>query len=466
MANTGVLNRGWVFRLEITPEQNIALLAQTDGRRGIWNMRHEWWQMSSSHHLPSMKDLDAVVRQGRKDIDWMAAVPAQAAQQVIRDYLGAWRTCWAGHGTVGAPRFRSRHHDRPSLDAPQARDLCITRISDKFSTITITITITITKIGRVTFRRHRAIPSSARITGATLSYSQGHWWIALRMQLRRPTPLPADRPPVGADRGITIPVALSDATFIDHPDWLTPAEKRRMLLLERRCARQRHHRWNTRGKKTPLGANETKTSAAITVLRERVARRRRDWQHNLSRYLANTYSAVAMEKLNIMGMSASASGTVAEPGTNVAQKRGLNRAIRAEAWSSLQQKTAYKVDEVGGIFATVRAAGTSTECHHCGSNAPGQRESQALFTCADPQCGWTGNADYNAALNIEHRAFGRATPSALTPGLELCPDVGLTAAARPGHTPGKPTRKGDAAKAHRQVSRGCGNNTQAQNAHA
>jgi len=251
VANTGVLNRGWVFRLETTPGQNIALLAQTDGRRGIWNMLHEWWQMSSSHHLPSTKDLDTVVRQGRKDIDWMAAVPAQAAQQVIRDYLGAWRKCWAGHGTVGPPRFRSRHRDRPSLDAPQARDLCITRISDKFSTINIA------KIGKVTFRRHRAIPSSARITGATLAYSQGHWWVALRMQLRRPTPLPTDRPPVGADRGITIPVALSDATFVDHPDWLTPAEKRRMLLLERRCARQRHHRWDTRGKRTPLGGERS-----------------------------------------------------------------------------------------------------------------------------------------------------------------------------------------------------------------
>ena len=51
----------------------------------------------------------------------------------------------------------------------------------------------------------------------------------------------------------------------------------------------------------------------------------------------------------------------------------------------------------------VRPHGTSQTCHQCRSTAPGQRENQAVFRCADPTCGWTGNADTNAAIVIKQR---------------------------------------------------------------
>jgi len=38
MDSPGVLNRGWVFRLETTREQNIALLAQINRRCSIWDI--------------------------------------------------------------------------------------------------------------------------------------------------------------------------------------------------------------------------------------------------------------------------------------------------------------------------------------------------------------------------------------------------------------------------------------------
>ncbi|MFD6323816.1 RNA-guided endonuclease TnpB family protein, partial [Streptomyces sp. NPDC058442] len=33
---------------------------------------------------------------------------------------------------------------------------------------------------------------------------------------------------------------------------------------------------------------------------------------------------------------------------------------------------------------------------------PGSRESQAVFVCKNPACGWSGNADHNAARNVLH----------------------------------------------------------------
>ena len=37
-----------------------------------------------------------------------------------------------------------------------------------------------------------------------------------------------------------------------------------------------------------------------------------------------------------------------------------------------------------------------------GITTPGSRESQAVFVCKNPDCGWSGNADHNAAHNVLH----------------------------------------------------------------
>lgn len=40
---------------------------------------------------------DAAIRQARQDIDFLAVLPAQAAQAVLERYLQAWKNCWEGH---------------------------------------------------------------------------------------------------------------------------------------------------------------------------------------------------------------------------------------------------------------------------------------------------------------------------------------------------------------------------------
>ena len=54
----------------------------------------------------------------------------------------------------------------------------------------------------------------------------------------------------------------------------------------------------------------------------------------------------------------------------------------------------------GVIVITVDPKGTSTTCHKCGHNDSGSRISQAEFQCTNHDCGYTGNADVNAAHNI------------------------------------------------------------------
>jgi putative transposase len=80
----------------------------------------------------------------------------------------------------------------------------------------------------------------------------------------------------------------------------------------------------------------------------------------------------------------------------------LNRSISQEAWGRTVTMVAYKAARYGGSLHKVPAAGTSQRCSMCGFTTPGSRESQALFLCKNTGCGWSGNADHNAARNILH----------------------------------------------------------------
>ena len=138
--------------------------------------------------------------------------------------------------------------------------------------------------------------------------------------------------------------------------------------------------------------------------RPRAQRKRRNihrnWRHHVSRRLASSAGMVVFEKLNIPGMTKSARGTVDNPGKNVKAKAGLNRVILETGWGELQQMTEYKAHSV----EKVNPAYTSQTCNSCGVVDAKSRKSQALFACG--HCGWRGNADHNAALNVLARGKG------------------------------------------------------------
>jgi putative transposase len=57
---------------------------------------------------------------------------------------------------------------------------------------------------------------------------------------------------------------------------------------------------------------------------------------------------VALEDLRIKNMTASARGTLEEPGRMVRQKAGLNRSILNQGWFGFETILAYKLEERGG----------------------------------------------------------------------------------------------------------------------
>ena len=101
-------------------------------------------------------------------------------------------------------------------------------------------------------------------------------------------------------------------------------------------------------------------------------------------------------------MTASAKGTVEEPGKNVRQKAGLNRSILESCWGLIREFVSYKALLLGILPVLVRAACSSQECSACGHVSSENRKDQSSFLCT--RCGHKANADTNASMVLRKRA--------------------------------------------------------------
>ncbi|WP_405088020.1 RNA-guided endonuclease InsQ/TnpB family protein [Microbispora sp. NBC_01389] len=390
--------RAHVARLDLSAAQVAVLDGQAHTARALWNVLHEFCTFRQGR-LATVKDCDAAIRAARREIDWMGRLPAQAAQAVLKTYRQAWSNFFNPAHPAGRPTFKSRLRTRPAVDVPQARDLNITRLNRRWGAVSLP------KVGRVRFRWTRDLPGvtrggpAGRITGARLVKDAFGWQIVFRAERQVPAPVAHRGERVGIDRGITVALALSDGTTREHGPWLRDGEKQRLRRLEKKSARQRR----TRTPGRPASRRLARTYDRIARLRATAKRRALNWQHQTTTELARAFGVVVVEDLTITNMVRSAKGTVDQPGRNVRQKAGLNRAIVGQAWGRTVTLLEYKTRDRGGLVVKVPAAGTSQTCHRCGHRDPAARDG-TRFSCVNPACGWAGHADTNAAINIRNAA--------------------------------------------------------------
>jgi putative transposase len=391
--------RGHKARLELTRAQSELLDGQASAAITLWNCLHAYWTHFPGRR-PTLAQADQAIRRARADVPFLAVLPAQAAQAVLKIYRQAWENFFNPDHPARRPTFKSKKgRPRLAVDVPQAQKMRISRLSARWGAVTVPM------VGRVRFRWTKDLPGvtgsgpAGRVTGARLVKDAHGWQIVFRTETPAVPAAPHQGERVGIDRGVTVALALSDGSMREHGPWLTDGEAGHLRRLEQRSARQRA----TRPKKTRPSARERRTHDRIARLRAKAKRRAVDWQHRTTTELAGTFGTIVVEDLKITGMIRSARGTIEAPGRNVAQKAGLNRSISGEAWGRTVTLLGYKSAERGGRVVRVPAPGTSQTCHRCGHRDAAARDG-TVFVCTDRACGWVGHADTNAAINIENAA--------------------------------------------------------------
>lgn len=116
---------------------------------------------------------------------------------------------------------------------------------------------------------------------------------------------------------------------------------------------------------------------------------RTDFQHKLARKYVEEHDLIVTEKLS--------------PGNMVKNCR-LARSISDAAWSSLNQKIAYKAENAGKLFVQVDARYTSQICSGCGIIVSKTLKDR-VHNC--PHCGLVMGRDHNASLVILERGLSK-----------------------------------------------------------
>jgi putative transposase len=239
-------------------------------------------------------------------------------------------------------------------------------------------------IGRVKVKQHRQVVG--RVKTLQLKREDRRWYVLVVTEAD-PVPLPPTGRQIGVDVGVARFLTTSDGQVVANPRFLDAAQAT-IAELQRR---KEHAR--------PGSGNRRRLRRQLAREWRRVRNRRRDFHHKTARGLVNSCDAVALEHLNIGGMTASARGTVTEPGTHIAQKAGLNRSILDAGWAQFTQILTAKAESAGRRTIYVEPNWTSVTCHACGAYCA--RPRQDTVVC--PTCGaW--DADMNGARNIATRA--------------------------------------------------------------
>lgn len=384
-----------------SPAQAEQMLTHCAHARYVWNLaveQHAHWRRWP-RSAPGFAEQCRQLAEARQANEWLGSGNADVQQQALKDFAKArnarftsgfgeptWRRKYRHEGfrVIGAGRVPECNADgSPKLNAKtgkqvMGRAVVVHRLNRRWAQVKVP------GCGWVRFRLS-AKGKGARLPGAKtcrVTFRNGQWHIAFAL-VPEPAPAPGTGEVIGIDRGVTITAALSDGRKLNCPQ-LTVRERAQVRRHERRAARAR--------KDSPQKAAEYAKAAR---LKAREANRRKDWCEKTSTMLARSYGLVRFEKLNIQNMTRSAKGTVEQPGTNVAQKSGLNRSILAQGWGLLRRRTEHKAP---GRVEDVPAPHTSPRCSACGWIEKKSRKSQADFECVS--CGFTCNADNNAATNV------------------------------------------------------------------
>ena len=240
--------------------------------------------------------------------------------------------------------------------------------------------IRLPKIGYVRYIAHRPIHPDFEIKNVYVRERGGHFYLSLQGEINEPdlAERPSLRKVIGLDLGIT------HFFTTNQLEWVKPLNKYQRQLAHLQSLQRQLTT------KTKFSTNWIRLQRRIAKKHHHIANCRKNFNHQLSRYIADHYDAVFLEKLDIQAMLAKGG-------------HKLNMQILDQGWYQFKMLLKYKMEWLNKAFVEVDPAYTSQACAFCGHTSRGNRPTQSHFRCLN--CGFTANADYQASLNIARRGL-------------------------------------------------------------
>lgn len=365
------MNKAYKYRIYPEPEQEILINKTFGCVRFVYNK-----MLSNRKEIyEQFKDNKEVLKQQRyllpadfkKEFEWLKEVDSLALANAQINLQTAYKNFFRDK-SVGFPKFKSKHHGKKSYTT-----------NNQGGTIRIidSKTIRLPKLKDVRIKLHRQLPQQSVIKSATISKTPtGKYYISILVEyevdIKPVTPTPETV--LGFDYSSKALFVDSQANDADYPKFYRQAEIK--LKKAQRKLSKRH-----KGSK-----NREKQRRKVAKLHEKVANQRKDFLHKLSRQIANTYSAIAIEDLNMRGM---------------AQGLNLAKSTNDNGFGMLKTFLAYKLAEQGKQLIVINKWFPSSKlCRFCNNENKELTLADRVWICS--HCGAELDRDINAAINIKN----------------------------------------------------------------
>ncbi len=266
----------------------------------------------------------------------------------------------------GRPRFKPRLRYR-TFTYPQIKETCLQGKVIDFP-----------KLDKIKVILHRPLPVGFKIKTASITKKADGYYLTLSLEdATVPTIKPDFNPDsiTGIDVGLKEFLTTSQGETVAIPQQYRRSHKR-LRVIQKRVSRRRK------------GSNRRqKAVKQLGKQHKKVSDKRKDFHFKTANNLLKKYDVIAVEDLNIKGLS----------------RTRLAKSVLDAGWSNFLSILSNKAENAGLLVIAVNASGTSQDCSSCGVKVP-KKLHQRWHFC--PHCGCSLDRDHNAAININNRAVG------------------------------------------------------------
>lgn len=389
MTASPTLERAYRVRLRLKPEQERILSRLLGAKRFAWNWalrrKREAWEADGSKLNAVALSREFTVLRQQPETAWLAELPREPFNQVLRDFDRAWSNFFAGRAK------RPRRKKRGSVDAVRfTLDQRRSQVDRENGTVQLD------GIGRVRFRVTEALVGRLRSVTVRRE-SAGRWFATFTADgVPMPETAAAAHAVAGVDLGLKDTAALSTGEVVAAPKHLA-AKLAKLRRYQRSYSRQRDAAARAAGfapmKPLPKGTRLAESNRGkkrrrqIGRLHASISDARRDHQHQLTRRIVDSAQVIAIEDLAVKAMARGMG------------RRAFRRGVADAGLGEIRRQLTYKAAWSGRTLVVVdRFYPSSKTCSGCSVVNTELQLRDRAWTCG--ACGAAHHRDLNAARNI------------------------------------------------------------------
>ena len=332
----------------------------------IKNSKFGTYELENGNKVPKIPtefDLNNSLPKLKEEYSYLALFPADYAQATMRNLSRGFSNFF---DTMNFPKFKAKKCNVQSFNCYKGA-----KIDGDYIILKNPRASDYTKEDlKIRFKRHKIKYNFDKVTNFTISRENNKYYISFTFHCDIESK--ETRGAVGIDLGIKDFVICSDGTIYPNMRFFEKS-LRKLKISQRRLS-----------KKQKGSKNREKQRLKVNKIHKKVKNQRDDYQHKISRELADKHRAIFLETLNVK---------------NMVKNKKLSKAISSVSWSSFITKLDYKIAENQGCIVKIDPFYPSSKtCSNCGNVKKELKLSERTYHCNE--CGFTIDRDLNASINI------------------------------------------------------------------